>query len=130
MRINDVHLHSAAYFACRAVLRESSKPPFLALFLILPSPRTHPSPTLPPHSAHPLNPTLHILPLHQTLHGKVLPRQLLITSNAVHKTMTSPAQPRDAVQPLFGMPPPLPHLVVNAPGNEMVVRQRYPVALA
>lgn len=95
--------------------------------------------SLPPHTAHPLNPPrnhlrLLLIPLHPSipdqLHRIVVPRQLLITRQPMHKAMTRPAQPRDAIQHLLAMPAPLPHPVVRALRYQVVVRQRDPVPVA
>lgn len=65
MRIHDVHLHSAAYFACRAVLREFTK----SLLSLLSSSYSRPSElsphrlfhlTLPTHLTQPCTSSLSI----------------------------------------------------------------------
>ena len=96
-------------------------------------------PTPPPNTPNPLNPPLNTLPLldillHATLlyqldRIKVL-SQLLIPRQPMHKTMTSPTQPRHAIQLILCMPPPLPHARMCRFGNEMVVGQGHPVSAA
>lgn len=88
------------------------------------------SSSLPPHPSNPPSPILHILPLQYPLHSKILPSKLLITRHPMHKTMTSPTQPRNTIQHPLIMPPLLQHLGMHAPRNKMMIRQRDPVALA
>lgn len=83
---------------------------------------------LPPHPTHPPRPTPHILPLQDPIHRKPLARQLLITRHAMHKAMARTTQPRHAIQHPLLMPALLAHLVVHPARNQMVIRQRDPVA--
>jgi hypothetical protein len=102
-------------------------------------PRTSYLPTPPPHTPNPPNPALDTLPplcilldtpTANQVDGIKVPSQLLIPRQAMHKTMTSPAQPRHAIQPILCMPAPLPHARMRCFGDEMVVRQGHPVSAA
>jgi hypothetical protein len=96
-------------------------------------------PTPPSHPSNPLNPPLNTLPfLDILLHAPHLYQfnrievlsQLLIPSQSMHKTMTSPAQPCHTIQLILCMPPPLPHARMRRFRDKMVVCQRYPVSAA
>jgi hypothetical protein len=106
---------------------------------VINKPHTSYLPTPPPHTPNPPNPALDTLPslyilLDTTAPNEVdgikVPSQLLIPRQAMHKTMTSPAQPRHAIQPILCMPAPLPHARMRCFGDEMVVRQGHPVSAA
>ena len=80
----------------------------------------------PPNLPNPLRKSPHILPLHQPLHSKELLRQLLPSSNPMHKTMTRPTQPSHVLQLILRMPSSLQNLCVNIPRYQMVICQRNP----
>ncbi len=87
-------------------------------------------PSLPPHPSNPPCPPPHILPPKQPLHTPPLPRQLLITRQPMHKTMTRPTQPRHTIQSPLLMPAPLDDLRMHLPRDEMVVGKGDPVSAA
>lgn len=87
-------------------------------------------PCLPPHPPNPHGPIPHILPLTNPLNSKPLPSELLITRHTVHKTMTSATKPRHTIQHPLIMPPLLNNLRMHPTRNQMVIRERDPVALA
>lgn len=85
---------------------------------------------LPPHPPDPLHPSPNILPPLKQLNGKPMPRQLLVGRRAMHKAMASPTKPGHAIQQLLAMPTALQHAFMRRLGNEVVVRQRNPFAVA
>ena len=85
---------------------------------------------LPPYSAHPPGPVLDILARQDAIDGIPFSSEDLIARHAMDKTMTSPTQPGNAIQHPLIMPALLEHLCMHLLGNEMMIRERDPVAFA
>lgn len=85
---------------------------------------------LPPNPPNPHSPIPHILPLTNSLNGKPLPSELLITRHAMDKTVTSAAKPRHAIQHPLIMPALFNNFRMHPTRNQMMIRERDPVALA
>lgn len=67
------------------------------------------------NSPNPVSPSDSIVPFHDPLHRKPLPRQLLITCHPMHKLMARATQPCHAIQYVFLVPPTLQRLCMHTP---------------
>lgn len=88
------------------------------------------SPGFPSDSTPPLCPSLQVFSPREELDGVPVPGKLLIGSDLMHEAMTRTAKPCYTIQLPFLMPSPLQYLRMCLPGNEVVVGQRDPAALA
>jgi hypothetical protein len=84
----------------------------------------------PPHCSNPVHKLLYILPSLQLFHRVPVLCKLFIRLYTMHKSMACWTQPSDLVQLVLWMPSSLEHLVMRRTGDQMVVRQRYPIPLA
>jgi hypothetical protein len=86
--------------------------------------------TLPPNLPNPLPKSSNIIPLQQPPNSIPFLRQLFQARNPMHKTMTSPTQPRHIIQLILHMPSPLQHFRMHTPRYQMMTCKWNPCSLA